>query len=123
MLREIFYALTYSSVRTIDIKNIVIEMTLEYGGKLFSLLFFIKLFFYCMLNKKAPFNFEGGALAGAIGIEPTQWESEAQVLPLHQAPSQCILYSMRVCLANVFWRKVNRFVKRKCFLMQNLLYC
>ena len=28
------------------------------------------------------------ALAGAIGIEPTQWESEAQVLPLHQAPSR-----------------------------------
>ena len=32
------------------------------------------------------------ALAGAIGIEPTQWESEAQVLPLHQAPSRTLLY-------------------------------
>ena len=32
------------------------------------------------------------ALAGAIGIEPTQWESEAQVLPLHQAPSRVLLY-------------------------------
>lgn len=45
------------------------------------------------------------ALAGAIGIEPTQWESEAQVLPLHQAPSQGVLYPMLENLANVFINK------------------
>ena len=38
--------------------------------------------------RKHPLYKRVFALAGAIGIEPTQWESEAQVLPLHQAPSQ-----------------------------------
>ena len=37
--------------------------------------------------KKHPRCSRGcAALAGAIGIEPTPWESEAHVLPLHQAP-------------------------------------
>lgn len=42
------------------------------------------------------------ALAGAIGIEPTQWESEAQVLPLHQAPSHWLLYITEQHFANDF---------------------
>ena len=42
------------------------------------------------------------ALAGAIGIEPTQWESEAQVLPLHQAPSHWLLYITKKHFANDF---------------------
>ena len=38
--------------------------------------------------KKHPRSSRGcAALAGAIGIEPTPWESEAHVLPLHQAPN------------------------------------
>ena len=41
----------------------------------------------------------GQIVAGAIGIEPTQWESEAQVLPLHQAPSQELLYITKDCFA------------------------
>ena len=44
----------------------------------------------------------GFALAGAIGIEPTQWESEAQVLPLHQAPSLKALYIIHMNFANTF---------------------
>ena len=42
--------------------------------------------------KETPSQVRVFALAGAIGIEPTQWESEAQVLPLHQAPSRVLLY-------------------------------
>ena len=39
--------------------------------------------------KKHPRSSRGcAALAGAIGIEPTPWESEAHVLPLHQAPTR-----------------------------------
>ena len=34
------------------------------------------------------FRASAAALAGAIGIEPTPWESEAHVLPLHQAPTR-----------------------------------
>ena len=43
-------------------------------------------------QKETPSQVRVFALAGAIGIEPTQWESEAQVLPLHQAPSRVLLY-------------------------------
>ena len=43
-------------------------------------------------QKETPSQVRVFALAGAIGIEPTQWESEAQVLPLHQAPSRTLLY-------------------------------
>ena len=40
-------------------------------------------------KKKHPRSSRGCvALAGAIGIEPTPWESEAHVLPLHQAPTR-----------------------------------
>lgn len=39
-------------------------------------------------------------MAGAIGIEPTPWESEAHVLPLHQAPSRELLYNKILHLAN-----------------------
>ena len=41
------------------------------------------------------------ALAGDIGIEPTQWESEAQVLPLHQSPSHKRLYTNNKKNANI----------------------
>ena len=57
--------------------------------------------FHC--NKNNPLtNVRGFALAGAIGIEPTQWESEAQVLPLHQAPSLKALYNIDENFANTF---------------------
>ena len=46
----------------------------------------------CGKINETPSQVRVFALAGAIGIEPTQWESEAQVLPLHQAPSRTLLY-------------------------------
>ena len=46
----------------------------------------------CGKINETPSQVRVFALAGAIGIEPTQWESEAQVLPLHQAPSRVLLY-------------------------------
>ncbi len=49
--------------------------------------------------KETPPQVRVFALAGAIGIEPTQWESEAQVLPLHQAPSRELLYITKDCFA------------------------
>lgn len=49
--------------------------------------------------KETPSQVRVFALAGAIGIEPTQWESEAQVLPLHQAPSRELLYITKDCFA------------------------
>lgn len=49
--------------------------------------------------KETPTQVRVFALAGAIGIEPTQWESEAQVLPLHQAPSRELLYITKDCFA------------------------
>lgn len=55
---------------------------------------------YCAPNiKETPSQVRVFALAGAIGIEPTQWESEAQVLPLHQAPSRELLYITKDCFA------------------------
>ncbi len=39
-------------------------------------------------RKTLPLPRKCSALAGAIGIEPTPWESEAHVLPLHQAPTR-----------------------------------
>ena len=55
---------------------------------------------YCAPNiKETPPQVRVFALAGAIGIEPTQWESEAQVLPLHQAPSRELLYITKDCFA------------------------
>ncbi len=54
-------------------------------------------------NRKTPSQkVKVFALAGAIGIEPTQWESEAQVLPLHQAPSHLLLYIITSVFANTF---------------------
>ncbi len=65
------------------------------------------LLFFCPLDasikgkriKETPPQVRVFALAGAIGIEPTQWESEAQVLPLHQAPSRELLYITKDCFA------------------------
>ena len=65
------------------------------------------LLFFCPLDasikgkriKEIPPQVRVFALAGAIGIEPTQWESEAQVLPLHQAPSRELLYITKDCFA------------------------
>ena len=52
--------------------------------------------------KETPSQVRVFALAGAIGIEPTQWESEAQVLPLHQAPSRWLLYITHGVFCNRF---------------------
>lgn len=96
------------------------RVTIEYVGKLgsnpadsqnwhFGSLFFRK----NLGTKKAEKSLEISAfllfsrsvffrtahMAGAIGIEPTQWESEAQVLPLHQAPSYELLYITKDCFA------------------------
>lgn len=96
------------------------RVTIEYVGKLgsnpadsqnwhFGSLFFRK----NLGTKKAEKSLEISAfllfsrsvffrtahMAGAIGIEPTQWESEAQVLPLHQAPSHELLYITKDCFA------------------------
>ena len=71
-----------------------------------SVLFFIPkeaLTSQCLDIKNNPLTIvRGFALAGAIGIEPTQWESEAQVLPLHQAPSLKALYNIVLNFANTF---------------------
>ena len=47
----------------------------------------------CGLDKKTTSRNLSFFLAGAIGIEPTLRESEARVLPLHQAPPMWTLYS------------------------------
>ena len=67
------------------------------------------------------------ALAGAIGIEPTQWESEAQVLPLHQAPSRTLLYitahgfaidfqqrDKKIMAENIIFKIIDLFLLQKC---------
>ena len=56
----------------------------------------------CGKINETPSQVRVFALAGAIGIEPTQWESEAQVLPLHQAPSRTLLYITARGFAIVF---------------------
>ena len=55
--------------------------------------------------------FQRDILAGAIGIEPTLWESEAHVLPLHQAPVMFALYIIYEKIANTF----ALFLKTNCY--------
>ena len=57
------------------------------------------------------------ALAGAIGIEPTQWESEAQVLPLHQAPSLKALYNILKHFANTFCKYKKQIINTLTFFL------
>ena len=59
------------------------------------------LFLFLLLIKISR-RFQRDILAGAIGIEPTLWESEAHVLPLHQAPVMFALYIIRAEIANTF---------------------
>ena len=64
-----------------------------------------------MPKKRLPFQVT--ALAGAIGIEPTLWESEAHVLPLHQAPVMFALYNIYAKIANTF----ALFLKTNCYFL------
>ena len=81
----------------------------------------------CGKINETPSQVRVFALAGAIGIEPTQWESEAQVLPLHQAPSRELLYITKDCFAidflcrnkkitaqMIFFEIIDLFLLQKC---------
>ena len=91
-LRELPFTLRWCQTQTLAISASYIFIATET---------FDKSNFRC--NKNNPLTIvRGFALAGAIGIEPTQWESEAQVLPLHQAPSLKALYNIIKKFANTF---------------------